>query len=57
MEWIYFVCMLVNGFFCYWMGCRMTKLENDKEFQPTQETWLELQKFRWTHKCNGMEDE
>lgn len=55
MDWIYFIFMFLNGVFCYWMGTRVAEAEHDKEFQPTQETWLELQKFRWTHKYNAEE--
>lgn len=47
MEWFYFLCMLLQGIFCYWVGLRVGKSETT--FQPTQETWLELEKFRWTH--------
>lgn len=53
MEWIYFVFMFLNGLFCYYIGCRVTAAENEKNFQPTQETWLELEKFRWIHPLNS----
>lgn len=57
MEWFYWLCMLAQGVFCYWMGNRVANAENDKTFIPTQETWLELEKFRWTHKCSSITNE
>ena len=54
MNWAYFVCMVLQGLCCFWMGLRVGKAEAG--FQPTQETWLELEKFRWTHKMNCEEE-
>lgn len=55
MEWFYYLLMFLNGVFCYWIGFRSGKAEST--FVPTQETWLELEKFRWTHKMNAVEEE
>ena len=45
--------VLAYGILCAYWGYRAGRAEGDNEFQPTQETWLELEKFRWTHKYNS----
>ena len=60
MDWtilLYCVILLGFGAFCYFEGYRFAKTQYQNEFKPTQETWLELEKFRWTHKCNTLTDE
>lgn len=52
MNWWYYVSMILQGAFCFWMGVRVAAAESKNKFIPTQETWLELEKFRWTHKMN-----
>lgn len=54
-EWLWFVGMIAQGMFCYWIGFRMGSADN--AFKPTQETWLELEKFRWTHKMNALQND
>ena len=53
MDWFYWVSMVLQGAFCYWIGTRVAEAESKNKFMPTQETWLELEKFRWTHRMNG----
>lgn len=55
-DWVYWLFLVVQGAVCYWAGYRAGRADNDT-FVPTQETWLELQKFRWTHPYNGGGDE
>ena len=57
MDWFCWVCMVAQGVFCYWMGTRVAEAENKNAFKPTQETWLELEKFRWTHKCQSISED
>lgn len=52
MDWWYCLTMVLQGAFCFWMGQRVAEAESKNKFMPTQETWLELEKFRWIHPIN-----
>lgn len=54
-DWLWLIGMLLQGLFCWAMGVNYGESKN--AFKPTQETWLELEKFRWTHKCVTEDDE
>lgn len=57
-DWVSLAIMFAQALFCYWIGYRAGAKDAADEFKPTQETWLELEKFRWTHKCGTpLEDE
>lgn len=51
-DWVSLAIMFAQGLFCYWIGYRAGAKDAADEFKPTQETWLELEKFRWTHEMN-----
>lgn len=60
MDWtilLYCALFLWFGALCFFEGYHLAKIKYQDEFKPTQETWLELEKFRWTHKCNALTDE
>lgn len=47
MNWAWCIALIFSTLFCYAIGYRNGCSESQK-FIPTQETWLELEKFKWT---------
>lgn len=52
-EWIWMIGLFVQGFACICIGYRMGTSDSKCRFVPTQETWLELEKYRWDNPING----
>ena len=52
MDWAWCVALIFVSLFSYCLGYKIGD-SNAGMFTPTQETWLELEKFRWTHPMDG----
>lgn len=48
--WVFVIIIAIVGFGMYVQGYIDGKKAGAEAFKPTQETWLELEKFKWTHK-------
>lgn len=54
LDWVFMIIVVVIVVLGYVQGFIDGKKSMENVFVPTQETWLELEKFRWTHKMNAL---